>query len=181
MNADDYQTAAARTLIAAPQQPFTAEELQIILDAIDLVVKAGKVAEYVKKSICHRHGFAMAELSKRLVDVSRATSDLMNADITPAPDLIFSGAEQMMLWCALGLGGEAGEVLENVSAIDQVDLFDRGDTAKELGDLMWYVAATCELADIPLGLVLARNIAKLEKRYPNGYSSADSKARVDID
>lgn len=179
MNATDYQTAAARTLISAPETPFTSDELQIMLGAIDLCVKAGKVAEYVKKAICHRHGFTMLELSKKLVDVSRSTTDLMNVDITPAPDLIVSGNEQMILWCALGLAGEAGEVAESAAMVAQFDLFDPADLAKELGDQQWYAAALCTLAGIDLSGVMIDNIAKLKARYPNGYSSADSQARVD--
>ena len=96
------------------------------------------------------------------------------------PDHGFSGNELMLMWCALGLGGEAGEVLDHLKkGICHQHGIDRDTLIEELGDLLWYVASICELAGIPLGLVLARNIEKLEKRYPNGYSSADSKARVD--
>ena len=96
------------------------------------------------------------------------------------PDHPFTGTEQMLMWCALGLGGETGEVLDHLKkGICHQHGIDRNKLTEELGDLLWYVAAICELADIPLGLVMARNIAKLERRYPNGYNSADSKARVD--
>jgi len=180
MNANDYQTAAARTLISAPEAPFAAEELQLILGAIKLVVKAGKVAEYVKKAVCHRHGFDQLDLNSRLIETAISAQNLLLIENQTAPELIFSGAEQMMLWCALGLGGEAGEVLESVSLFDANMLASFDDLSNELGDCAWYAAALCTLAKIDLGSVLAENIAKLEKRYPNGYSSTDSQARVDL-
>lgn len=96
------------------------------------------------------------------------------------PDTTFDGNEQMLMWCAMGLGGETGEVLDHLKkGICHRHGIDQNKLTEELGDLMWYVAAICELADIPLGLVMARNIAKLERRYPNGYNSNDSKVRVD--
>lgn len=181
MTADEYQTAAARTLIDAPDAPFTDEELTIILGALELGAKAGKVMEYVKKAICHRHGFTMHDLGKLLVDTSEATSNLMNVDILPTQHYIFSGNEQMLLWCALGAGGEAGEVIESASMIGSFDLFNPSDMIKELGDLSWYLAGLATLIGVPLSEVFERNITKLKQRYPNGYASADSKARVDTD
>lgn len=51
---------------------------------------------------------------------------------------------------------------------------------KELGDLMWYVAALCTIFGFDLEDVMGANIEKLQKRYPNGYTSADSQRRVDV-
>ena len=38
----------------------------------------------------------------------------------------------------------------------------------ELGDLMWYVMQACIALQVPLDQVIAKNVAKLEKRYPGG-------------
>lgn len=50
---------------------------------------------------------------------------------------------------------------------------------KELGDVLWYVAALCTKFGFDMGDVMAVNIEKLKKRYPDGYNSRDSVARVD--
>jgi NTP pyrophosphatase (non-canonical NTP hydrolase) len=96
------------------------------------------------------------------------------------PDHPFTGNEQMLMWCALGLGGEAGEVLDHLKkGICHQHGIDRLKIKEELGDLMWYVAGIATLLDISLDAVMSSNIAKLEYRYPNGYNSDDSKARID--
>lgn len=97
-----------------------------------------------------------------------------------APDSTFNGTELMLMWCALGLGGEAGEVLDLLKkGICHQHGLDRLKIKEELGDLMWYVASIATLCEIDLGTILESNAAKLRQRYPNGYNSADSQARVD--
>jgi NTP pyrophosphatase (non-canonical NTP hydrolase) len=38
----------------------------------------------------------------------------------------------------------------------------------ELGDLMWYVMQACIALETPIDQVIAKNVEKLEKRYPGG-------------
>lgn len=178
MNADTYQRLAGRTLIDAPDTTFTNEELAIMLAALELGTKVGAVLEYCKKSICHRHGFKMHELSKRLVDVSDAIMPLMNSDITEPPEYHLTGNDQMLIWCALGLGGEAGEVMDAVSALSVVPV-DRIALTKELGDNDWYNAALCTLIGVQMSDVMHANIDKLKRRFPEGWGSEASKARID--
>lgn len=87
-----------------------------------------------------------------------------------SPGKTFTDTELMKVWCAIGLGGEAGEVLEYVkkSIFHQVPL-SKDTIAKEIGDVMWYVASLCTLYDLDLSDVLTANIDKLAKRYPNGF------------
>ena len=44
----------------------------------------------------------------------------------------------------------------------------------ELGDIMWYIGNVCNVLNIELSEVAGKNIEKLEKRYPNGFSNEDS-------
>lgn len=179
MTANEYQSAASRTLIDRPKEPFSDEELAIIFTALELGAKVGKVLEYIKKGICHRHGFDRLEMNKELINVTDRAVALMTLD-APYQQLIVGGTEQMILWCALGLGGEAGEAMEEASMIRHFDLFNIDGMIKELGDNDWYNAALCTLIGVSMSEVMEKNIAKLIKRYPNGYASADSLTRVDV-
>lgn len=114
----------------------------------------------------------------------------MNADeyqqqagrtLIDGPDAHYSGADIMLVWNALGLAGEAGEVADTIKkAVFHQHGLDRDVLIKELGDVLWYVAALCSKLDVPLSEVMERNIAKLKQRYPAGYSAEASKARVDL-
>lgn len=87
----------------------------------------------------------------------------------------------MVVWNAIGLAGEAGELCELVKkGIFHQHGLDRARVRKELGDVLWYVAALATKLGLDLGDVMAENIDKLRQRYPDGYSSADSIRRVDV-
>lgn len=98
-----------------------------------------------------------------------------------APDFAISDNQIMIVWCAVGLAGETGEVLEHVKkGIFHQHGLDREKMRKELGDVLWYVAGLCSTLGLDLGDVMGANIEKLRTRYPDGYSSADSQRRVDV-
>jgi NTP pyrophosphatase (non-canonical NTP hydrolase) len=99
------------------------------------------------------------------------------------PDAEYSDDDIMLIWNALGVAGEAGEVADLVKKSvfhrHGIDAATKEKLVKELGDVLWYVAALCTRLDVPLGEVMEVNIAKLRERYPEGYSSVASKLRRD--
>lgn len=106
---------------------------------------------------------------------------LASRTLIDEPDSTYTGHEVMMVWNALGLAGEAGEVADTIKkAVFHQHGIDRNELIKELGDVCWYLAALCTKLDIPLSDVMERNIFKLMKRYPEGYSAANSIARIDV-
>ena len=77
-----------------------------------------------------------------------------------------------LAYCALGLG-EAGEVQGKVKKILRDNDGAASDEsrlaiAKELGDLLWYIAQTCTEIDISLEQVARMNLAKLADRAQRG-------------
>jgi NTP pyrophosphatase (non-canonical NTP hydrolase) len=95
-----------------------------------------------------------------------------------APDFRISDKEVMVAWNALGLAGEAGEVADLIKkAIFHQQGVEVEKLKKELGDVLWYVAALCTHLEISLSDVMALNIEKLRARYPEGYSAARSTNR----
>lgn len=95
-------------------------------------------------------------------------------------DFDISDPEIMLIWTTIGLVGEAGEVAEHIKkGIFHQHGLDPEKLKKELGDVLWYIAAICETAGFDMGTIMQDNIDKLQVRYPNGYRSEDSKLRVD--
>lgn len=79
---------------------------------------------------------------------------------------------------SLGVAGEAGEVADYVKKhLGHGHNLDIDKLAKELGDVLWYVAVLSSAVGLSLQDVAQRNIDKLAARYPEGFSELASKTR----
>jgi NTP pyrophosphatase (non-canonical NTP hydrolase) len=75
----------------------------------------------------------------------------------------------------MGLNGEAGEAIDVLKKHKfQGHRLDRNKLIEELGDVLWYIAETCEGLGVSMEEVARLNIEKLKKRYPEGFSSERS-------
>lgn len=84
-------------------------------------------------------------------------------------------SENLLLEGVMGINGEAGECIDLVKKqIFQGHDLDRGKLIEELGDVCWYIAIAAQALDVPLDLILQRNIHKLKKRYPEGFEAEKS-------
>ena len=54
---------------------------------------------------------------------------------------------------------------------------DTAELQKELGDVLWYAALACNALGVQMGDVMEANIAKLRRRYPEGFSAERSRNR----
>jgi len=83
---------------------------------------------------------------------------------------------ERLLTAGVGINAEGGEFLEIVKKLvfqsKPWNEDNREHLIIELGDIMWYVAQACIALDISLDDVVARNVQKLLKRYPEGAFDA---------
>ena len=83
--------------------------------------------------------------------------------------------KEMLTNSVMGLCGESGEACDLVKKhLFHGHELDRESLIKELGDVAWYLAEGAEALGIPLEEVFERNIEKLRRRYPEGFSSEKS-------
>jgi NTP pyrophosphatase (non-canonical NTP hydrolase) len=88
-------------------------------------------------------------------------------------------SEQRYVNFAMGLAGETGEVVDYLKKVCfHGHPLDTDKLAEELGDLMWYVATIATTAGLRLDIIADRNIEKLKKRYPDGFSEERSQERA---
>lgn len=78
-----------------------------------------------------------------------------------------------LAYTALGLNGEAGEIAEKVKKIlrdkgGSATPEDQQDIAKELGDVLWYIANCGNEIGYTLGDIAKMNIDKLQSRQDRG-------------
>lgn len=90
--------------------------------------------------------------------------------------------EYNVMYPSLGLAGEAGEVCDKVKKIyrDDEGLLSeekRKEIAKELGDVLWYVASICSDLGIQMRSVALMNRDKLFSRKERGtlHGSGDNR------
>jgi NTP pyrophosphatase (non-canonical NTP hydrolase) len=106
-----------------------------------------------------------------LDEYQRAAARTMNAGLTEQERLVDAAA---------GLAEEAGEVLGLIRKHAYMGhALDREAISKELGDALWCLAAVATSIGGALDEIAAKNLEKLQRRYPGGYSHEASRARVD--
>jgi len=76
--------------------------------------------------------------------------------------------EHRILYPALGLAGEAGEVANKVKKIIRDGKLDKSALGAEIGDCLWYIAALCRDLNLDLGEIAKANLEKLQDRKARG-------------
>ncbi len=88
--------------------------------------------------------------------------------------------EQGMIYTALGLCGEAGEVAEKIKKYirdgGNINLL-QNDIKKELGDVLWYVANLANEFDLSLDSIAKKNLEKLNSRKERNVLSGSGDNR----
>lgn len=85
--------------------------------------------------------------------------------------------EHQVLYPALGLAAEAGEVANKVKKILRDNKFDRAAISDEIGDCLWYIAALCRDLNVDLSTVAKNNLNKLQDRRRRGTLKGDGDKR----
>lgn len=89
---------------------------------------------------------------------------------------IYSSTHQI-LYPALGLAGEAGEVANKVKKMMRDGNFDRVGVASELGDVLWYIAALCRDLNVDMNDIAMENLRKLYDRMQRGTIQGNGDTR----
>jgi NTP pyrophosphatase (non-canonical NTP hydrolase) len=79
---------------------------------------------------------------------------------------------ERLLTAGVGINAEGGEFLEIIKKMifqgKPWNEDNKDHLITELGDMMWYVMQACIALETPIDQVIAKNVEKLEKRYPGG-------------
>ena len=90
-----------------------------------------------------------------------------------------------LMTSAIGMLAESGEFAEIIKKIlfqgRSMSSNERYHMKRELGDVLWYWIQGCIALGYEPEEVMKENIAKLEKRYPNGFEIVRSEIREEGD
>ena len=85
-----------------------------------------------------------------------------------------------LIHAAIGIAGEAGELLDAVRKhVFEGQPLDRENVIEELGDLCFYLEAAMQVIGVSRVEIDAYNMTKLSKRYEGGYSDQQAQERKD--
>lgn len=101
---------------------------------------------------------------------------------TLMPKGVFKSRDNVLTEGLIGLSSEAGECLDELKKyLYQGHDLNKGQLAKELGDVAWYLAISAWALGFDLEKIFDINIEKLKVRYPEGFDYGLSINRKDTD
>jgi NTP pyrophosphatase (non-canonical NTP hydrolase) len=94
--------------------------------------------------------------------------------------LSLTEVETDILHAAIGIAGEAGELIDAVKKyIIYGKPLDGDNIDEEMGDILWYLAIMAKALGTNFEKLMEANIDKLKLRYPEKYTDAAAHARAD--
>jgi NTP pyrophosphatase (non-canonical NTP hydrolase) len=107
-------------------------------------------------------------------------NDYQKQSLTTA---VFHSDEQMdkSIW-AMGIAGEAGEVIEKWKKIvayreGKITKEDLNEISKELGDVLWYISLFAHSLGLSLDDIAKQNLEKLQSRKLRGVTKGSGDNR----
>ena len=87
-----------------------------------------------------------------------------------------------LLHWVLGINGEAGEIAEKMKKIirdknGELSAEDKQELAKEVGDVLWYLAVFAHNLGVPLEEIAQANLDKLQSRKARGVLQGSGENR----
>ena len=80
-----------------------------------------------------------------------------------------------LMHACLGIATEAGELIDPIKkAVFYGKALDKVNLMEEVGDILWYCAIILKYTGHTFEDAMERNIAKLQKRYPDKFTEEDA-------
>lgn len=141
-------------------------KLAILLGCIDAVINEAKWLDVAKKEAIYNKRTGMVFYPEDKLQKLKK--------LKPTP------SQCELLHAAIGLAGEAGELLDAVRKhVFDGQPLDRDNVVEELGDLEFYMMAAMMHVGVLRPHLQELNMSKLSKRYESGYSDKAAQERAD--
>lgn len=150
---------------------LTLDSFTLLANACAAVIAVGDHLDLVKKKVIY---------NKPVEFNGGPAGQRVPADLTPAFSAL-TGEQAHLLHMAIGMAGEAAEMLSQVySHVFTGAQLDVDNVVEESGDSMFYIQGLLGPLNVSLPEAIFSNQAKLlGKRYANGYSDKAAQERAD--
>lgn len=175
MNLKAYQDATQKTAKVFQNRRLTGDQTTQLEAILNVSVANTFMAGPIKKNIFHKHENWID--ARNIQEMMLFKGKITDMPVNKAAGFELSPEDQVVLEGIIGMIDESGEVAEVVGKYlrRQINFEQlKKGVSDELGDVMWYIARTAAGVDADLGAIAEGNLAKLAKRYPNGFKVEDS-------
>ena len=171
---DQYQAEAMKTAVFGPVGHPVVNDLMICFSEM------GKIAERAKKTFRDNKGDFTTESKQAIVHSLESICD-KGATILASMNKPVVGQGCELIYPIFGLMGESGEVAGKLIPLINnpapLTVEQRAELVKEIGDVMWYLAALTTVLGVSLSEVATINIEKLKSRQDRGKIHGDGDNR----
>lgn len=168
MQPNEYLKQSENTLAEQDEEQRTMFSPQFV-HALELA-HAGNACDFVKRDIYYKDENALERFSKQIDDINK-----IRAKFKPGTEgTLYSQEDTDLFHAALGVGSEAGEIMEAILSHMNGDELDETNIKEEVGDVLWYLAIFCRRCNFTLEEAMQTNIDKLAARYPEKFTCEDA-------
>ena len=176
-----YQEAATRTLLEAPEKPVADREIMIIWNALGLAGEAGEIAALILDTphlvdkIADELGDAVWYISANATKLNMSLTRIVGQ--AGREPFLYTTAEVM----ALRLCHHAGKVAELCKkGILHRHGLDFQELEQEFINCMIFIYGLATEYRLPLqGKIMAGNLQKINIRYKENFTSGESRGRIE--
>ena len=164
---DQYIALATRTESQIPQVVINPHLLEQLLRAY---INLGNVLDTVKKNVFYGKDIDASLQTERLTDTLGCVAGLVGQrfDVDAEPLKI----DPRMFHSVVGIATESTELVEAIfNAEFRNQPFDTVNMVEELFDVLWYVLVAHDATNQKLENTLNMGFAKLQKRFPDKFTS----------
>lgn len=155
---------------------LTEDPAQLVSQMLVGFISTGKVNDVVK-----RHVYYGTDMDFDKIEAATHSSTLANDALAIMDKDACNNVNMSILHGLVGLSTEVGEIAEEMhAALAEGRELNMGNIVEETGDLMWYLALILRECGVSFEDAAKKNIEKLSKRYPDGFTTQDAVNR-DID
>lgn len=146
---------------------------QEVLELLGVMIAAGAAIDTAKRAIFYGKPLDKEKICSELSTLSAKAVDLLG--LIKDGDATLTGEHHApnlrLLHATLGIFGEAGELAEALEKQMLTGELDMVNVSEELGDADWYKQIGHDETGVSEADVRAKIIAKLQKRYPEKFTS----------
>lgn len=181
MDAKQYQKLASRTLLDKPIAPISDHDIMIIWNVIGLAGEVGEIADLIVDDFCKKDllskeiGDAMWYCSAIATKLCFDLGEIIENDTLY--DFSYMSKRDMALALCISVTN-IGELCKK-GIFHRHDL-DKEDVFRQLVRVTNSLSVLATINGLTLKCTMEDNINKLRERYPDGFSSEDSKKRIDV-